>query len=85
MTLPDNQQPIGRIVGKRKEREISLHASGELLREGALFSMSMQAFGASFRFPQGVYRYKTHEDADHHWLECVVDGVVATQERRRGR
>jgi hypothetical protein len=82
--VADDQQPIGRIVGNRKEREISLHASGELLREGALFNMSLQKLGASFRFPRGVFRYKTHEDADRHWLECVVDGVVATQEKRRG-
>jgi hypothetical protein len=80
-----DQQSIGRIVGQRKEREIGPHASGESLHEGALFGESLQALGASFRFPRGVFRYKTHEDADRHWLECVVDGVVATQERRRGQ
>lgn len=64
--------------------EISLHASGELLREGVLFNESLQAFGAFFRFPRGVFRYKTHEEADRHWLECIVDGIVATQKKRRG-
>jgi hypothetical protein len=80
-----DQQPIGRIVGNRKEQQISLHASGELLREGTLFNMSLQKLGASFRFPRGVFRYKTHEDADRHWLECVVDGIVATQKKRCGQ
>ncbi len=84
MTTSDDQQPIGHIVGRRKEREINPRASGESLREAALFSAGLLKLGAVFRFPYGVYRYKTHEEANRHWLECVVDNVVATQEKRRG-
>lgn len=27
-------------------------------------------------FPKGVYRYKTHEEANQHWLDCVVKGMA---------
>ena len=81
----EDQQPIGRTVGNHKQREISLHASGELLREGAQFSTDLQRLGGGFRFPCGVYHYKTHEEAYRHHLEAVVEGVVANQEMRRGR
>lgn len=85
MTTSDDQQPIGHIVGRRKKTEISPHADGESLREAALFGAGLQKLGAVFRFPYGVYRYKTHDEANRHWLECMVDNVVATQEKRRGR
>jgi hypothetical protein len=73
-----------RIVGKRKERDISFHASGELLREGALFNTEMQKLQSTFRFPRGVFRYRTHEEADKHMSECVVASMVAIQKIRHG-
>ena len=72
-----------RIVGTRKEREISFHARGDLLREGAVFNTQIQKFQSSLRFPQGVFRYASHEEADRHWIECIVGNVVAVQEARR--
>ena len=73
-----------RVVGKRREREISFHASGELLREGAIFNSEMQKFQSCLRFPKGLYRYKTHEEADRHWNECVVATIAALQRDRHG-
>lgn len=73
-----------RVVGKRREREITLHASGELLREGAVFNSEMQRFQSSLCFPKGLYRYKTHEEADRHWNECVVATMTALQRARHG-
>jgi len=73
-----------RIVGKRREREITFHASGELLREGAVFNSEMQRFQSSLHFPQGLYRYKTHEEADRHWNDCVVATMAALQLARHG-
>jgi hypothetical protein len=73
-----------RVVGRRKERAISIHAEGALLREGARFNTEMQKLQSTFRFPRGVYRYKSHEDADRHMMECVVDSMVAVQKSRHG-
>lgn len=73
-----------KVAGKHKEREISFHASGDLLREGALFNTEMQKMQSTFRFPRGVYRYHTHEEADRHMAECVTDSIVAVQKSRHG-
>lgn len=74
----------GRVVGISRIREIRIEARGEWLREGAQFSTDMQKLPAVFRFPRGVFRYKSHDEANRHWFEAVVDSIVATQERRRG-
>jgi len=73
-----------KIVGKRKERDITFHADGALLREGALFNTEMQKMQSVFRFPRGVYRYKSHEEADRHMMECVVNSIVSVQKIRHG-
>lgn len=71
-----------RIAGKRKERDIIFHADGALLKEGALFNTEMQKMQSTFRFPRGVFRYKSHEEADRHMMECVIDSIVAVQKIR---
>lgn len=71
-----------RTVGTRKERQLTMHASGKLLLEGAKFNSDMQKIQSTFRFPKGVYRYMTHEEANAHMTDCVVASVVAVQERR---
>ena len=73
-----------KIVGKHKERNITLHADGALLREGALFNTELQKMQSTFRFPRGVFRYKSHEDADRHMMDCVVNSMVAVQKIRHG-
>ena len=75
MTTPDDQQPIGH----RKKREISPYASGESLRESALFNTEIQKLLPPLNFPMGVYRYKTHEEADRHWMECCATYVAAVR------
>lgn len=73
-----------KIVGKRKERGITFHADGNLLREGALFNTEMQKMQSTFRFPRGVFRYKSHEEADRHMMECVINSMVAVRKTRHG-
>jgi hypothetical protein len=73
-----------KVVGKRKERNITVHADGALLREGALFNTGMQKMQSTFRFPRGVFCYKTHADADRHMMDCVVNSMVAVQKIRHG-
>jgi hypothetical protein len=74
-----------KTIGSHKERPLSLAARGDLLKEGALFNTEIQKLQSSFRFPKGLYRYKSHEDADRHWTECIVANIVAVQEARRGQ
>lgn len=38
-----------RIAGNRKERDITFHADGALLKEGALFNTEMQKMQSTFR------------------------------------
>jgi len=73
-----------RIAGNHKERDITFHADGALLKEGALFNTEMQKMQSTFRFPRGVFRYKSHEEADRHMMECVIDSMVAVRKNRRG-
>lgn len=73
-----------KVAGKRKERDITLHADGALLREGALFNTELQKMQSTFRFPRGVFHYKTHEDADRHMMECVIKSMAAVQKTRHG-
>lgn len=73
-----------KVVGKRKERDIAFHADGALLREGAMFNTEMQKMQSIFRFPRGVFRYKSHEEADRHMMDCVVNSIVAVQKIRHG-
>ena len=82
--MPDglDRQPIARVVGRRRERELSLEARGDLLREGAAFVTEMARVQTCLRFPQGVYRYKTHEEADAHWLDCLADNVARVSGKR---
>lgn len=74
-----------KTIGKSKERPLSFHASGELLKEGALFNTELQKIESTLYFPRGVYHYKTHEEADRHWMDAVVATVVAVQEKRHGK
>ena len=73
-----------KVAGKRKERNIVFHADGALLREGALFNTEIQKLQSTFRFPRGVFRYKSHEEADRHMMDCVVNSMVAVQKIRHG-
>ncbi|MCX7194245.1 MAG: hypothetical protein NTY60_11620 [Proteobacteria bacterium] len=56
-----------KIVGKKSEPILSPVASGELLMRAALFNEMMQSvmpYGKSGYIPKGVYRFKSHRDAN---------------------
>ena len=67
-----------RLVGSRKERPITFHASGELLAEGASWNDEMHKLpsGGTTCIPKGVFRFKSHEEANEHWLTCVSNAVA---------
>lgn len=67
-----------RMTGHRKIRPISLQASADLLRQGALFNDEIHQLptGSTTFIPKGIYRYASHEQANRHWMECIVKGIV---------
>jgi hypothetical protein len=77
-----------RTIGRRKERPECLPASGALLAEGARFNDEMHRLptGDKTFIPKGVYRFKTHEDACRHQLDCLARGMARVAlERANGR
>lgn len=77
-----------RIVGKLKLRQITLHASSELLKAGCAFNDELHKLPTGNRtfIPKGLYHFKSHEEANRHWDECVAKGMaeIALERRRSG-
>ena len=60
--------------------------SGEALAAGARFSESIAHLARSTFIPKGVYRFKTHAEANTHQLECLARGMsLLAAERSRER
>ena len=76
-----------RSVGRRRERPISVAASAELLREGAKFNEEFQKLspGRWTGVPKGVYRFRTHEEANRHDEACAAARVAQLAKRPRER
>lgn len=87
LTQPKKKRahPTMRIVGHRKERPISFSASATSLSEGARFNDEIHRLptGDSTFIPKGVFRFKTHEEANRHQLDCLVEGMVRAARERR--
>jgi hypothetical protein len=67
-----------RTVGHRKTPLPAFHASPVLLAEGARFNDAIHRLPTGNRtfVRKGVYRFKSHEQADQHDIDCVVAGVA---------
>lgn len=67
-----------RVIGHRKERPISFSASADLLAEGTRFNDEIHRLptGDPTYIPKGVFRFKTHEEANRHQLDCLVEGMA---------
>jgi hypothetical protein len=72
-----------KTAGRRTEPAIVFHASAALLRTGALFNDELQriAGGCIRLIPKGVYRFKTHEEADKHWQQHSINEIVRRNTR----
>jgi hypothetical protein len=73
-----------RTVGHRKERPVTFSASADLLAEGARFNDEIHRLPTGDRtfIPKGVYRFKSHEDANRFDLDCLIRGMaIIAQER----
>ncbi len=64
-----------RQVGSRREPPVTVQASGLLLAEGARFSESLSHLSQTTFIPKGVYRFKSHEEANRHEQDCLVRGM----------
>ncbi len=61
-----------RQVGSRREPAIAEQASGILLGEGARFNEAISHLARTAFIPKGVYRYRSHDDANRHAVDCLV-------------
>ncbi|MDR3300791.1 MAG: hypothetical protein LBU43_12570 [Candidatus Accumulibacter sp.] len=67
-----------KIAGLRKERPVGTPASGELLLEGARFNDEIHRLptGHMTFIPKGIYRFKTHQEANRRQLDCLAKGMA---------
>ena len=84
LAYPKPKKPTMRIAGIRKERAISLSARTDLLIEGARFNDEIHRMpgGKTTCIPKGVYRFKTHEQANQQQEKCIVAGIVQLARER---
>ncbi len=74
-----------RIVGNRVQRPLSRLPSAEALEAGARFSAEMAALGRASTFiPKGVYRFRTHAEAEEHRIASLARGMAARAAAGRG-
>jgi hypothetical protein len=81
-----NNPEITRIVGKRTTPELCRHASGEAMKKAAAFNESLQAtfpYGKMLCYHKGVYRFKTHDEANRHQDECIANTMAKISELNR--
>lgn len=64
-----------RRVGVRREPEIVAQASGLLLEQGARFNETLSRLAPSTFVPKGVYRFRSHEEANRHEQDCLARGM----------
>ena len=71
-----------RAVG-RKIPPVTFSASPDLLSEGARFNDAMQELSGRWTcIPKGVYRFKSHEEANQFDLDCLIQKMSKTSRER---
>ncbi|MEW6041665.1 MAG: hypothetical protein AB1633_09100, partial [Elusimicrobiota bacterium] len=76
-----------KIVGSRKESEITFHATAKNLKKGCEFNDTVNKFfKAKIYLPKGVYHYNSVKDANADWEKYLVKGIIERQkEIKNGR
>ena len=64
-----------RQVGVRREPAVEEQANGRLLAEGARFNEALARLAPSTFVPKGVYRFRTHDEANRQALDCLARGM----------
>ena len=62
-------------VGTRREPPVTEQSDGLLLAEGARFNEAVSRLAQTTFIPKGIYRYKSHTDANRHAQDCLVRGM----------
>ena len=65
-----------RQVGSRRVAPITAEARAESLIEGARFNEALAWLSRARVMPKGVYRYRSHEEANQHELDCLVQALA---------
>lgn len=63
------------VVGHRQEPPIVMRGDGALLAEGARFSETIAHLAKSTFIPKGLYRFRSHKDANTQQEHCLVQGL----------
>lgn len=73
-----------RVIGNRIAKPVQFHASPLLFEEGCRFNDEMHKLPSGNRvcIAKGVYRYRSHEEANRHWEESL-SGMMARIVRTR--
>jgi hypothetical protein len=73
-----------RVVGRRKESQVSFSPSCSRLRAGAEFNDQIHLLpsGSSTSIPKGVYHFKTHAEANIHQRQCLLHNIVQVASER---
>lgn len=76
-----------KIIGNRKERKITFHATAENLKVDMNMSWNKvlcnPPIGGGVYIPKGVYHYKSDKEANKHWLDCLTKGIAKLERQRR--
>lgn len=67
-----------RTVGFRTEQPLTFSASAELLLEGARFNDEIHRLptGNLTFIRKGVYFFRTHDEANRHQEQCLIEGMA---------
>jgi hypothetical protein len=67
-----------RTVGRRRQHPVTFSASAALLTEGARFNDEIHRMPTGERtfIRKGIYRFKTHQEANEHDIACTVASVA---------
>jgi len=74
-----------KLVGRRRQPEISARPSGKLLAEGARANDALLSFPGGVRgfIPKGVYRFRTLAEANQHWDDCLAKAMARHRRSKR--
>lgn len=67
-----------KTIGHRKAPPITFLASAALLIEGARFNDDLHSLptGSTTFIPKGLYYFKSHDEANQHWEDCLAAGMA---------
>lgn len=71
-----------RRIGLRREPKMVQLPSGFLLAEGARLNELVSWFAPTTFVPKGLYRFRSHEEANRHEQDCLARGMAVLAKRR---